>query len=573
MSGNEAIARGAYEAGVKAASAYPGTPSTEILEYISRYNEIYSEWAPNEKVAVEMAQGSSLAGARSLVAMKHVGVNVAADPLFSFAYTGVNGGFLVVSADDPGMHSSQNEQDNRYYAKFMKIGLLEPSNSQEAKDYVKAGLELSEKFDIPFMLRSTTRISHSKSLVDVGERQEVPLRPYEKNIPKYVVVPANARKMRLSLEDRMKNLEEFANTFPHNRVEGEGTKFAVITSGISYEYAKEALGDEATFLKLSLTHPFPRKLVEEFLKEHETVYVVEEGEPYMEEAIRNMGYSVHGKDMLPTIGELSVGIIRHAFLGAEVSNKVLAPDAPMRPPVMCPGCPHRGVFYVLKRLKTIVTSDIGCYTLGGAAPLQAIDTSICMGASIGNALGMSKMLPDKKIVATIGDSTFIHSGITGLIDVVYNKGKITLVILDNSITGMTGQQDHPGTGYTIKGEPTYQVNLEQLVRACGVQKVWIVNSYDLKAVEEAMKEALNCDETTVVITKQPCVLIDKKKQDSYNIKEKNCKMCKVCLQIGCPAIELKDGKIQIDQTLCTGCAVCEQVCRFDAICKGETCHD
>ncbi|VBB07912.1 pyruvate flavodoxin/ferredoxin oxidoreductase thiamine dip-bdg [Lucifera butyrica] len=567
LSGNEAIARGAYEAGVRAATAYPGTPSTEILENIAQYDEIYSEWAPNEKVAVEVAQGACFAGARSLVAMKHVGVNVAADPLFSLSYTGVNGGFIVVSADDPGMHSSQNEQDNRYYAKFMKMVLLEPSDSQEAKDFVLAGLEISEQFDIPVFLRTTTRIAHSKGLVTLGERAAAPMRPYEKNMAKYVVVPANARRLRLSLEQRLHKLARFAETFPGNRIEGSGKEFAVITSGISYQYTKEALGEKATILKLGMTFPLPENLIKNFIARFERVYVIEEGEPYLEEQIKAMGLRVVGKELLPRIGEMSTAVIKQVLLQEEAVLTEPLPEMPARPPVLCPGCPHRGVFYVINKLGAVVTTDIGCYTLGALPPLNSGETSICMGSSIGNAMGMSKMLPDKKIVATIGDSTFLHSGVTGLMDVVYNRGILTLVILDNAITGMTGHQHHPGTGFTVKNQPTNKIDLEAVVRACGVKKVWTVNAYNLTEVEAALTEAVHSGEPAVVITRQPCVLIEKnKKRLPYSI-DKNCKYCKMCLRLGCPAIENKADAVVINPALCNGCGVCGQICKFQAIGK------
>lgn len=564
LSGNEAVARGAYEAGVRAACAYPGTPSTEILENIASYPEIYSEWSPNEKVAVEVAQGACFAGARTLVAMKHVGVNVAADPLFSLAYTGVNGGFILVSADDPGMHSSQNEQDNRYYAKFMKMGLLEPTDSQETKDYVIAGFELSERFDMPFMLRITTRISHSKGPVTLGERSEVPLRPYQKNVGKYVVMPTNARKLRVTLEERLTRLAEYAETFPGNRVEGEGKEFAVITSGMGYQYAREALGDRATYLRLGLTFPLPQKLIRDFVDRHGKVYVIEEGEPFLEEQIKAMGIPVIGKELLPRIGELSAAIIRQKLLSKQPSQGTLAADAPIRPPVLCPGCPHRGVYYTINKVADAVTTDIGCYTLGALPPLSSGETCICMGASVGVAMGMAKMMPDKKIVATIGDSTFLHSGITGLMDVVYNRGVITLVILDNSITGMTGHQQNPATGFTIKNEPTSKVDIEEMVRACGVEKIWIVDAYDLAALESALRAATTCGEAAVVIAKQPCVLLPGRAAAAGYAISEACKSCKMCMKLGCPAIEQKEGRIVIG-ALCNGCGVCVQVCKFGAI--------
>lgn len=572
LSGNEAIARGAYEAGVRAACAYPGTPSTEILENIASYPEIYSEWAPNEKVAVEVALGTCFAGARTLAAMKHVGVNVAADPLFSLAYTGVNGGFILVSADDPGMHSSQNEQDNRYYAKFMKMGLLEPTDSQEAKDFTVAGFELSERFDLPFMLRITTRISHSKGPVTLAERCEVPLKQYQKNVGKYVVMPANARKLRVSLEERLSRLAEFADTFPGNRVEGDGKEFAVITSGMGYQYARETLGNRATYLRLGLTFPLPQKLIRDFVDRHGKVYIIEEGEPFLEEQIKALGIPVIGKELLPRIGELSAAILRQKLLGEAVAQVTLAADAPLRPPVLCPGCPHRGVYYTINKVADVVTTDIGCYTLGALPPLGAGETCICMGASVGVAMGMAKMMPDKKIIATIGDSTFLHSGITGLMDVVYNRGIITLVILDNSITGMTGHQQNPATGFTIKNEPTNKVDIAEMVRACGVKKLWTVDAYDLAGLESALRAATTCGEAAVVIAKQPCVLLPGRVGgDSYQISD-DCKFCKMCMKLGCPAIEQKEGRVIISAALCNGCGVCLQVCKFGAIKKAGDTH-
>ena len=569
MTGNEAIARGAYEAGVRVACAYPGTPSTEILENIAHYPEIESQWSTNEKVAVEVALGSCLAGARVITSMKHVGVNVAADPLFSMGYNGVNGGFLLVSADDPGMHSSQNEQDNRYYAKFMKIALLEPSDSQEAKDFVAAGLEISEQFDTPVMLRTTTRISHSKSLVDLKDRQEVAIKPYQKNVAKYFVVPANQRPKRPLIEKRIQRLAEFADTFPGNRIEGDGREFAVITSGTGYLYAKEALGERATYLKLGLTWPLPEKLIRDFVSAHKQVYVIEEGEPFLEEQIKARGMSVIGKELFPRIGELSAAIVREILLGIKLPLlNIDCTDVPGRPPVLCAGCPHRGVFSLVAKMADIVTSDIGCYSLGYMPPLNAGDTCIDMGASIPNALGFSKIMPDKKIVATLGDSTFLHSGITGLIDVVYNRGAVTVVILDNRITGMTGHQQNPATGFDIHGKPAPQVQIEDIVRACGVQKVWTIDAYDLKAGEAALREALAAREPAVIIARRPCILIlPNKAWEPLEIDETSCKRCRSCLKIGCPAIELRDDKVYIDAKTCTGCGVCLQLCKFNAIRK------
>lgn len=570
LSGNEAIARGAYEYGVRAATGYPGTPSTEILENIVQYPEIYAEWAPNEKVAVEVAEGTSFAGVRSIVTMKHVGVNVAADPLFTLAYTGVNGGFLLVSADDPGMHSSQDEQDNRHYAKFMKFALFEPSDSQEAKDFVGYALDVSEQFDIPVMLRITTRIAHSKGVVTLGERQEYAQKTYEKNVPKQVVMPANARRLRVSLEERQRKLAAYAATHPANRMElAAGSSIGVITSGISYNYAKEALGDAVSYLKLGFSFPLPKELIAEFVAKFSTVYVIEEGEPFLEEQIKALGMKVIGKETLPNIGEMSTTVIRKAILHKELPQSVVPPGVPLRPPVLCPACPHRGVYYVLSKLGAIVTGDIGCYTLGVMPPLHGIDTCICMGASIGNALGLSKMLPERKVIATIGDSTFLHSGVTGLMDVVYNKGIMTTVILDNAITGMTGHQHNPATGYTIRMEETRKVDLEALVRACGVDHVAVVDAYDLAAVEKALREAMDCGEPAVVITRKPCVLLDKRRRRvAYGVNADACKACKKCMKLGCPAITNTGDGITIDANLCNGCGVCAQVCKFSAIKQG-----
>ena len=574
LTGNEAIARGAYEAGVRVACAYPGTPSTEILENLAQYPEINSQWSTNEKVAVEVAQGACFAGARVIAAMKHVGVNVAADPLFTLGYNGVNGGFILVSADDPGMHSSQNEQDNRYYAKFMKYVLLEPSDSQEAKDFVTAGLAISEQFDTPVMLRTTTRISHSKSLVELKERQEVPVKPYQKNVAKYFVVPANQRPKRPLIEDRLLRLSKFADTFFGNRVEGSGKEFAVITNGTGYLYAKEALGDRATYLKLGMTSPLPAELIRSFAAKYEKVYVIEEGEPFLEEQIKALGIAVIGKEIFPRIGELSTAIVREKLLGVKLPLlSVDCTEVPGRPPVLCAGCPHRGVFSLVAKMADIVTSDIGCYSLGYMPPLNAGDTCIDMGASIPNALGFSKILPDKKIVATIGDSTFLHSGITGLIDVAYNRGAVTVVILDNSITGMTGHQQNPATGFDLHGKSAPQVRIEDLVRACGINKIWIVDAYDMKACETALREAIESREPAVVIARRPCVLILRGHvREPLEIVEEACKLCRSCLKIGCPAMELRDGKVKIDAKVCTGCGVCMQICKFGAIRKAGVNH-
>lgn len=575
LTGNEAIARGAYEAGVRVACAYPGTPSTEILENIAQYPEINAQWSTNEKVAVEVAQGASIAGARVLAAMKHVGVNVAADPLFTAGYNGVSGGFVVVSADDPGMHSSQDEQDNRYYAKFMKLALLEPVDSQEAKDFVAAALEISEQFDTPVMLRTTTRISHSKSLVELGERKEIPVKPYKKDPAKYFVVPANQRPKRPLIENRLARLAEYADTFSGNRVEGNGQDFAVITSGPGYLYAREALGDRATYLKLSMTWPLPERLIRDFIGKHDKVYLIEEGEPFLEEQIKALGLPVIGKEIFPRIGELSAAIIREKLLGVRLPLlQVDCTEVPGRPPVLCAGCPHRGVFSVITKLADVITSDIGCYSLGYMPPLSAGDTCIDMGASIPNAVGFSKVLPDRKIVATIGDSTFLHSGITGLIDVAYNRAPVTVVILDNSITGMTGHQQNPATGFDISGNPAPQVHIEEIVRACGITKIWIVDAYDLHAMESALREALDAREPAVIIARRPCMLILRNPdREVYEVAVDSCKLCRSCLKIGCPAIELKEGRIRIEAKMCAGCGVCQQVCKFQAIRKAGEKND
>jgi indolepyruvate ferredoxin oxidoreductase alpha subunit len=569
LTGNEAIARGAYEAGVRVACAYPGTPSTEILENIAQYPEIDSQWATNEKVSVEVAQGASIAGARVLVAMKHVGVNVAADPLFTLGYNGVNGGFVFVSADDPGMHSSQNEQDNRYYAKFMKAVLLEPSDSQEAKDLVGQGLAISEQFDTPVMLRTTTRISHSKSMVSLSPRQEIPLKSYEKNPVKNFVMPAHQRIKRPGIEERLQRLAKYADTFPGNRVEKGGAEFAVITSGPGYLYAKEALGDRATYLKLTMTWPLPAGLIGDFIDKYGKVYLIEEGEPFLEEQIKALGLSVIGKDLFPRIGELSAAIVREKLLGTVLPRLTVDCSAvPGRPPVLCAGCPHRGVFAMVSKTADIVTSDIGCYSLGFMPPLSVGDTCIDMGASIPNALGFAKIMPDRKIVATIGDSTFLHSGITGLIDLVYNRGAVTVVILDNRITGMTGHQQNPASGFDIHGKPAPQVDLEQIVRACGITSLWTVDAYDLAQTNAALQAALATGGPAVVIAKRPCILIQRNVvREPLEIAADLCKRCKACLKVGCPAIEFTGGDVRIDPVMCTGCGVCRQVCKFGAMRK------
>lgn len=565
MLGNEAVARGAYEGGVKVASAYPGTPSTEITEFVAKYDEIYAEWAPNEKVAMEVAIGASMGGARSMVTMKHVGLNVAADPLFTVSYTGVNGGLVILVADDPGMHSSQNEQDSRYYARSAHIPMLEPSNSQEAKEYVKRALDLSEEYDTPVIVRMTTRISHAQSIVELKERNEVGLKPYERNIKKNVMMPAMSRARHIVVENRMNKISEDANGLDVNRIEWNDKKVGVITSGVPYQYVKEAL-PQASVLKLGMVHPLPKKMIEDFAKEVETLYVVEELEPIIEEQVKSWGIHITGKEIFSVQGELSVRKIGAAI--ANVEQKLRTPETlPGRPPVLCPGCPHRGMYYVMKKLKLHAAGDIGCYTLGALPPLEGIDTCVCMGASVSMAHGIEKAMGreyTKDWVGIIGDSTFIHSGITGLIDIVYNKGMSTVIILDNSTTGMTGHQDNPATGKTIKGEPAPVLNLVDLSKAIGINNVRVIDPFDLKEVEAVLKEETNRDEPSVIIASRPCALLSKKKDPVYKISDA-CVQCGLCLKLGCPAIEKRDGKIVINDALCNGCGLCTKVCRSSAI--------
>lgn len=569
LTGNEAIARGAWEAGVTVAAAYPGTPSTEILENIAKCPEVYAEWAPNEKVALEVGVGASIAGARVLVTMKHVGVNVAADPLFTFAYTGVTGGLVLVSADDPGMHSSQNEQDNRHLARAAKIPVLEPSDSQEAKDIAALAYEISEKFDTPVMLRTTTRVAHSQSIVELDERTEVPLKDYEKNPAKYVMMPAMAKARHVIVEERLVKLAEYAESMPFNKIEWGDKKIGIIASGIAYQYAKEVLPN-VSFLKLGMTYPLPKKLIEAFAAECSEVYVLEELEPFVEEQVRSWGISVKGKDLFSVIGEYSAADIASKIAGEKVVASPLE-EVPGRPPVLCPGCPHRGVFYTLKKLKLHVTGDIGCYTLGALPPLAAIDTCICMGASIGTAMGMEKARGKdfaRKLVAVIGDSTFLHSGVTGLMDVIYNQGTTTTIIMDNSITAMTGHQQNPATGYTLQGQPTKAVDIPALVRALGIERVRVVDPNDLEALESAIKEEASAEEPSVIITKRPCALIVKSDQSVlYEVDKETCIGCKGCMRVGCPAIAFVGKKAYIDATLCVGCGLCPQVCPSHAIVK------
>lgn len=568
MTGNEAIARGVYEYGVSVAAAYPGTPSTEILENIVKYPEVYCQWSPNEKVAMEVGIGAAIAGARAIIAMKMVGVNVAADPLFTVAYTGTRAGLVLISADDPGMHSSQNEQDNRLYAAFAKIPLLEPSNSQEAKDMVGLALEISETFDTPVMIRITTRIAHSQSLVELNDPIERLVKSYERNPRKYVMLPANGRARRLVVEERLQKLADYTETVAVNNMELKDQSFGIITSGISYQYVKEAL-PTASILKLGLTNPLPSGLIKEFAAKVAKLYVVEELEPYMEKEVRLLGINVIGKELFPPYGELSARMVSEKISGQPGITVAPAFDSPIRPPVMCPGCPHRGIFYTLKQLKLVVSGDIGCYTLGAMAPLEAMDTTICMGASISAGLGMIKAHPEmaENMVAVIGDSTFLHSGITGLMDVVYNGGNLTTIILDNSITAMTGHQDNPSTGKTLMGQPAPQVDFVALCKALGVKRITEVDPFDLGTVKEIIKTEVAVPEPSVIIARRPCALIIKNTEKPLQVQD--CTGCKMCLRLGCPALSFDEENktVQVDQALCTGCGLCINVCKFNALRK------
>ena len=571
--GNAAVARGAYEAGVRVVSSYPGTPSTEITESIVKYPEVYVEWAPNEKVACEVAIGSSMAGGRAMTCCKHVGLNVMADPLFTAAYIGVNAGLVLCVADDPGMHSSQNEQDSRHYAKAAKVAMLEPSDSAECRDFTKLAFELSERFDTPVIVRLSTRVSHSQSLVEAHEPDTVELKPYEKNVAKNVMMPANAIKRHVAVEERAKKLIEYAETTPLNRIEDNGAQIGVICSGISYMYAHEALGDKVNYLKLGMAYPMPEMKIRAFAAQCRRLFVIEELDPFIEEHCRALGVEVTGKSAFTMLGEYTPAMIAEAVLGKKpVWHPEIGEQIPVRPPVMCPGCPHRGTFYVLKKLGLTVSGDIGCYTLGAAAPLSSVDSTICMGASVSAALGMAKARGaefNKKLVSVIGDSTFIHSGITGLIDIVYNKGANTVIILDNSITGMTGHQDNPTTGKTIRGEKTKQVDLEALCHAVGVEHVVVADPFDVKAFERVVKEEVERDEPSVIIAQRPCALLKTVKYSGRALITDRCKNCHVCMKLGCPAISLVEGAVQIDPNQCNGCGLCVNVCPFGAIEKEE----
>jgi len=570
--GNEAIARGAWEAGCTVATAYPGTPSTEITEAVAQYDEIYAEWSPNEKVALEVGIGASFAGARAMVCMKHVGVNVAADPLFTSSYTGVNGGLVIVVADDPGMHSSQNEQDSRYYAKAAHIPMLEPSSSQEAKDFVKTAFEMSEKYDTPVMIRLTTRVSHSRGIVKLKDRQEVELKEYQKDVAKYVMMPGMARKRHVVLEKRELLMQKDANTFEINKIEMNDTKIGVITSGLCYQYTKEALPN-ASVLKMGCVYPMPFDMIKDFASKVDKLYVIEELEPIFENTLKVNGIDCIGKEIFTIQGEYSTNLIKNAIIGEKEGDIEAEKTLPMRPPIMCPGCPHRGAYYIMKNLRLVVNGDIGCYTLGALAPIASMDTCVCMGASIGMNHGMEKARGkdfSKKQVAIIGDSTFMHSGITGLIDVVYNSGNSTVIIVDNRTTGMTGHQDNPTNGFNLKGDPAYEIDIKTLCNAVGVKHVQTIDPFDLEGFESGLKEALEYDGPSVIISKRECALLDKSKWKpaSYIVKDE-CIGCKRCLKLGCPALVNDGKKVKVDPMLCVGCGLCIDVCPTKAIHKGE----
>ena len=571
--GNEAVARGLYEAGVRVVSSYPGTPSTEITEAAAKFEEIYCEWAPNEKVAAEVAAGASIAGARSFCAMKHVGLNVAADLLYTISYTGINGGMVIAVADDPGMHSSQNEQDSRHHAIASKVPMLEPSDSAECCSFTKLAYSLSEEYDTPVIIRLSTRISHSCSIVDTQDRKEIDLKPYEKQPSKYVVLPAFARAKHPLVEERTKKLSQWAENCDINRIENNNAKIGVIVSGAAYQYAKEALGDTVSYLKLGMVHPLPVDLIRNFANMVETVYVIEELDPIIETHCNRIGVPVIGKELFPICGELSQKLIKKLMLHQEDEVLSLDEPTPVRPPVMCCGCPHRGVFYELKKANVFVSGDIGCYTLGASAPLNAMDTCLCMGGSVSGLHGFNKARGaegEKKSVAVIGDSTFMHSGITGLIDIAYNKSNSVVIILDNSTTGMTGHQQNPTTGKNIYNEPAAAVDLEALCKAVGVQRVTVVDPFNLKQVRTVLKEELAAEEPSVIIARRPCALLKTVKHNPpLFINPEKCVGCRACLGIGCPAISMKNKKAVIDATQCVGCGVCVGLCGVKAIGKQE----
>ena len=567
--GNEAIARGAYEAGVKVSAAYPGTPSTEISESIAKYDQVYAEWAPNEKVAMEVAIGASISGARAMASMKHVGVNVAADPLYTAAYTGVRGGLVIVAADDPGMYSSQNEQDSRMVARAAMIPVLEPSDSREAKEFTKLAFSLSETYDTPIMVRTTTRLSHSQGLVELEDRQEVEVRPYERDMRKFVMMPGNAKMRHPFVEERLKKMGEDSCQFSINQAEYRDASVGFITSGIPYQYVREAM-PEASVLKLGLVHPLPRKLIEEFASKVDKLYIFEELEPVIEEQVRSWGIKVQGKELFTVQGEYSANMIRERLLGEKLEFQ--PEQVPARPPILCPGCPHRSVFSVLSKMKIHAAGDIGCYTLGAVAPLNVVDTTICMGASISTLHGMEKANGKdfvKNWVAVIGDSTFLHTGVNSLMNMVYNQGCGTVVILDNSTTGMTGHQEHAATGKTLTGQIVPAVDITGLCKAMGIEHVYEVNAFDLKELEETLKRETAREQVSVIITKSPCALLKGLSfPDVCRAIPEKCKKCGACLRPGCPALtKQEDGTIKIDETMCNGCGLCMQLCKFDAIVK------
>ena len=576
--GNEAVAWGLYHGGLQVISSYPGTPSTEITEFLAKHDDIHTEWAPNEKVACETAFGASLAGVRSACAMKHVGLNVAADPLFTLSYTGVTGGMVICVADDPAMHSSQNEQDSRHYAIAAKVPMLEPADSAEAYAFARSAFALSEEYDTPVILRMCTRIAHSQCLVELGEREQVPMKEYVKQPAKYIMMPAYAKTRHPLVEQRTERLRDLAENCAYNRVENRGSRIGIITSGCSYLYVKEVFGDSVSILKIGMPNPLPEKLIRDFAASVEKLYVIEELDPVIEQHVRALGIACTGKELFSPLGEFSQQTIREAFrkegvdFGETPVAQGSAPAIPGRPPMMCAGCPHRGMDYTLAKNHITVLGDIGCYTLGAVAPLNALDSTLCMGASVSGIHGYNLARgreTEKKTVAVIGDSTFMHSGMTGLVNVSYNATNSTVIILDNSITGMTGHQQNPTTGYNIKGDPAAKVDLEALCRALGIRRVRVVDPYDLKACETAVKEELAAEEPSVIISRRPCVLLKYVKAKArLRVNPEKCRSCKRCMGLGCPAISMKNGKARIDGTLCVGCGVCAQLCAFDAIGEG-----